>query len=60
MIRPLGVPFVSFLVQFRDDLDARTHISSNPLWDSPRFGGVPRCPAINNRARRPLHASRFT
>ncbi len=45
-MRPLGVPFVSFWLQFRDDLDARTHISSNPLWVSPRFGGVPRCPAI--------------
>ena len=49
MIRPLGVPFVSFWVQFRDDLDARIHISSNPLWVSPRFGGVPRCPANCNK-----------
>ena len=46
MVHPLSVPFVSFWLKYWDDLDARTHISSNPLWVSPRFGGAPRCPAI--------------
>lgn len=40
MISPLGVPFVWFWLQFRDDLDVRIPISSTLLWVLPSFDGV--------------------